>query len=648
MAGVLLLCVLIGLLGYTFITATTRQLLEAEARMDASQWPKNILHHVSDVEAILSGQSPSAATLDYLEHARAASRIVSLKIFDADGVLKLQSPDNSTDKPESVPQQIASATLGGTLTARASATRLVEVETENGWAYHASSVVPIFDGTRIFGWLAIDIDQTGRHTLLSVMATKISISVSLLLMAVSVFGFWQRNRHRTWAERKLERLAERDQLTGLRNRAAFLKQTERKISGSSKEPHGALILCEAGGAAGIAHQFGQEAEDHLILTTAARLADKVGERGSIAKIGRMSFAIFVDEASDPMDVLTLAKEVTLKLGEDVHWGDQLLVFQANAGIALASSDGTSAEALLRSAELALESARQQGAPGYGFFNPDIAKDTKRRAAVQRAVAAATANQSFRLDYQPVYSFRTGELSGFEALIRLHDDELGFVSPAEFIPVAEQSGLINTIGAWCLAEACRTAAEWPAHLVVAVNLSPSQFLSGSLINDVRQALEAARFPAYRLEVEITEGTLMNDSELVLGQLRLLRDMGVAVALDDFGTGYSSLGYLWKFPFSKLKIDRSFVQALDESASAKGILRSIVKLGHGLGLTVTAEGIETTKQFNTLRDLGCDLAQGYLLDRPARVADLAAIILRNFANGLNSRRGRDSQAARQPAA
>ena len=195
------------------------------------------------------------------------------------------------------------------------------------------------------------------------------------------------------------------------------------------------------------------------------------------------------------------------------------------------------------------------------------------------------------------------------------------------------------------DACRTAALWPAHLVVAVNLSPAQFMSGTIVQAVRQSLERHGLPAYRLEVEITEGTLMQDSELVLSQLRILREMGVGVALDDFGTGYSSLGYLWKFPFSKLKIDRSFVVALEVSASAKGILRSIVKLGHGLGMTVTAEGIESPRQLAGIRELGCDMVQGYLLGKPCPQDELAAIIMRNFALHI-SRRTR--QTARPAAA
>jgi EAL domain-containing protein (putative c-di-GMP-specific phosphodiesterase class I) len=307
----------------------------------------------------------------------------------------------------------------------------------------------------------------------------------------------------------------------------------------------------------------------------------------------------------------------------------------HSGIALCPKDGSTVADLLRSAELALAAAREQEAPGYGFFDPLPAAAAVRRREVQRAVAAAHASDKLRLVYQPVHQMRSGELSGFEALMRLDDPELGAVPPSEFIPAAEQAGLIGEVGSWALDEACRTAALWPDHLVVAVNLSPAQFLSGALVQTIRQALERHGLPAYRLEVEITEGTLIKESELVLGQLRILREMGVGVALDDFGTGYSSLGYLWKFPFSKIKIDRSFVAALEESASAKGILRSVVKLGHGLGMAVTAEGIESRKQLASLRDLGCDLAQGYHLGRPAPPEELAAIIMRNFAVDISRR-------------
>lgn len=392
---------------------------------------------------------------------------------------------------------------------------------------------------------------------------------------------------------------------------------------------GALLHCDLTGSATIAASHGLRAEEQAIREASSRLLTLLPAGAIAARAGRSSFLVFLPGTADPMAVVGLARAMTGSLGAGVDVAGLRHASACHCGIALAPRDGSSAEDLLRSAEFALAAAREQEAPGYGFYDPNSAAAAMRQREVQRAVAAAHASDSLRLVYQPVHQMRTGELTGFEALMRMEDKELGPIPPSEFIPAAEQAGLINAIGGWALEEACRTAALWPPHLVVAVNLSPAQFHSGTIIQTIRQALERHGLPAYRLEVEITEGTLMKDSEIVLGQLRILREMGVGVALDDFGTGYSSLSYLWKFPFSKLKIDRSFVAALEESASAKGILRSIVKLGHGLGMAVTAEGIETQRQLGSLRELGCDLAQGYFLGKPSPVDDLAAIIMRNFA-------------------
>jgi EAL domain-containing protein (putative c-di-GMP-specific phosphodiesterase class I)/GGDEF domain-containing protein len=387
---------------------------------------------------------------------------------------------------------------------------------------------------------------------------------------------------------------------------------------------------------------GMAAEEEIIREAAARLKGLLPSAAVAARVGRGSFLVFLAGETDQLVLAGLARAIIGRLAAGLEAGRLTLTCACHSGIALAPADGATASELLASAELALAAVREQDTPGYGFFDPASAAAAVRRREVQRAVATAHATSGFRLVYQPVYAMRTGELTGFEALMRLDDKELGAVPPSEFIPAAEQAGLIASIGEWALEEACRSAAMWPSHLVVAVNLSPAQFLAGTIVQTVRASLERHQLPSYRLEVEITEGTLMKDSDLVLGQLRILREMGVGVALDDFGTGYSSLSYLWKFPFSKLKIDRSFVLALEQSLSAKGILRSIVKLGHGLGMTVTAEGIESPRQLTSLRELGCDLAQGYLLGRPAAPDELAAIIMRNFAFHVG-RKARDTAAA-----
>ena len=426
---------------------------------------------------------------------------------------------------------------------------------------------------------------------------------------------------------------QRDDITGFMLKPALLKRAEEHLAGPAEGNAGAaLILCELSALSSRLRLQGRAAEDRIIREASRRLASLLPRNALATRWSADTFVIFVPGPADAMMTLTLARSITTSLAAGDESSGVKLACQPVCGIARGPADGVRVMELFRSAELALEQARQQGQPGYGFFSPELAAMSKRQLAVQRAVAHALERQSFRLDFQPIYNMRSGALTGFEALIRLHDAELGAIPPGEFIPVAEQEGLIVAIGEWALDEACRIAAQWPPHLVVAVNLSPVQMLSGAIVNTIRNVLERRGLPAYRLEIEITEGILLTESEIVLRQLSLLRDMGVAVALDDFGTGYSSLSYLWKFPFSKLKIDRSFAAALDVSPPAKGIIRAIARLGHGLGMTVTAEGIENESQLGLLREAGCDFAQGFLLGRPAHEADLAAIILRNFAGEL----------------
>ncbi|WP_373506227.1 putative bifunctional diguanylate cyclase/phosphodiesterase [Aestuariivirga sp.] len=635
-AGLVALCVVVGILGFFFVQTATSRLLDAEARIDASRWSSYLSANVRQLKKIAGGATATRDDRAALDRTLAGGYLLSYRIYDSHGILKLQSSPELGIGP--IGQKLATLDSGfaKAFIAGTPATSLKKGTYKGQPVYYASALVPIKLDTATIGWLVLTIDQTERAQLFFAMATQASIAVCLLLIAAPIFGFWYRARNRAMMEQTLDDMSKRDQLTGFMVKPTLLDALDSKLGGARPgDPQLALIFCEMTGAPGIAHIHGQQAEEQVIRQAAARLPGLLPDNTMLASAGRGSFLVLVDKVTDPMLVLNLARDITQGLTTHIELDGMKLSCSCHSGIALSSTDGDTASLLMRNAELALLTAREQGTPGYGFYNPELAQDSRRRLNVQRAVAAAHEQKSFRLDFQPVYNIRTGVLNGFEALIRLEDSELGAISPTEFIPIAEQAGLINEIGGWALDEACRVAAQWPQHLMVAVNLSPSQFMSGTLIQDVRRALQNHSLPGYRLEVEITEGTLMNDSELVLGQLRVLRDMGVAVALDDFGTGYSSLGYLWKFPFSKLKIDRSFVNALDASTSAKGILRSIVKLGHGLGLTVTAEGIENTRQLSTLRELGCDLAQGYLLDRPARVPDLAAIILRNFANGLTRR-------------
>ena len=443
----------------------------------------------------------------------------------------------------------------------------------------------------------------------------------------------QLRKHVSQLEKDIVHLVRHDQLTGLMNRGAFVSEVDRIMSASDYSvSKGAMIEIGIRGIPRITGSLGRHVADYVISALAARLNMMRDPDSLCCRLDYWSFAIFIPRISDPLEALTTAKSVIEALGKPVDWVDRHLKVELGAGVALTTEGQCQAIELLDNVGLALKSTTEKNGAGYSFFNPALAQIAKRKADVLQALHDSTEKQMFVLHYQPFFNTKTGELCGFEALMRMDHAELGSISPAEFIPVAEESGTITRLGAWTLAEACREAASWPNHLTVAVNISPEQFYSGTLLTDVHNALELSSFPAYRLELEITEGTMLKDSEMVISQLGALRDMGCAIVLDDFGTGYSSLSYLWKFPFSKLKIDRSFVQALDDTPLVRGMLRSIIDLSRNLGLKVTAEGIETQQHVTVLREFNCDYIQGYLTGKPASQTDIAAIILKNYAAQL----------------
>jgi EAL domain-containing protein (putative c-di-GMP-specific phosphodiesterase class I) len=266
----------------------------------------------------------------------------------------------------------------------------------------------------------------------------------------------------------------------------------------------------------------------------------------------------------------------------------------------------------------------------------VENEAEHKRSLERFAARAIEEDAHEIYFQPIIGLKDGHIKGFEALLRIRHPQLGPISPAEFVAAAESSGDIDRIGAWVIEQACRIAKQWPDSLTLSVNLSPIQFNSGRLIANLRRVIEATQFPTYRLELEITEGVMMGEAEFIYTQLHTLQEMGIRVALDDFGTGYSSLSYLWKFPFSRIKIDQSFVRQVEESTTAQGIISTIISLGRSIGVPLTAEGIETPEQLAYLRQVKCEYGQGYLFSRPVPATEVAALILRDFSTMLPHRR------------
>ncbi len=436
-------------------------------------------------------------------------------------------------------------------------------------------------------------------------------------------------------ERDIDHLRQHDPLTGLLNRQSFITVLDRFFTTrDAKKSKGVLIEIGFKGMPRINGALGRHAADYVLSALAARLNMQQAVPNIFGRIDYWSFAAFYPDISDALEALSKGKELIELLSEPVDWVDRGLTLDVCAGVAICDPACENSANLIEHANLAMKSAGERGGRGYSFFNPALAKAAQRRSDLITMLQQGFKNDDFKLQYQPLFDLKTGELSSFEALMRLDHPQFGIISPAEFIPVAEETGMIAKLGAWALTEACRAASHWPSHLTVAVNISPEQFYTGTLITDVHHALELSSFPAYRLELEVTESTMLKDSDIVLQQLNSLRDMGCAIVLDDFGTGYSSLSYLWKFPFSKLKIDRSFIQAMDSTPMVRGMLRSIIDLARNFGLKTTAEGIETVEQADTIREFGADTVQGYLTGKPMDEKDMPALILRKFSDKMRN--------------
>jgi predicted signal transduction protein with EAL and GGDEF domain len=361
-----------------------------------------------------------------------------------------------------------------------------------------------------------------------------------------------------------------------------------------------------------------------LVEVGKRLGSLLRQTDIVARLGGDEFAMLLTDDADPADIAVLAARLVGEIGKPYQVDGEELSIGLSLGVAIAPINGTRPDQILRNADLALYRAKAEGGNRYCFFESSMDAAVRERRVLEMELIEAVDRGEFVLHYQPVIATADGQVSGFEALIRWNHPIRGLVPPAEFIPLAERSGLIGKIGEWTIAEACRALVRLPEPLTVAVNLSTKHFRSADITAIVRQALAATGVAPRRLELEITESLLIEDPREMARKLGELKKLGVLISMDDFGTGYSSLSYLLKFPFDKIKIDRSFVTASSENAAAREILRAIVTLARTLKITVTSEGVETAEQAEFLRETGSNLLQGYLFGRPMPFADVLTLV------------------------
>ncbi len=625
--------VLLGVISVAAVVDhAAEHLLEIEAEHAAVQYAQTLSASVPDLEALLAAGAPTKAALTQLQRLRGTGDIFRFRLYDREGRLKLESDsldlpglgltagrvdDHAGERSEIVRQLVSSGQTHVSLNEDGKADRP---------AVYSEAFVPVVRGGVKHGVIEAHVDQSARAQRMRSEFLLVGGVVSLVLLALVGTGAWQWKRRLT-AQQKVEDrvryLAAHDVLSGALNRASFHEILRQAAWRHDAGGAGFAVLClDLDRFKDVNDTLGHAAGDAVLREVARRLRGVLRQGDELARLGGDEFAVLQMGATEAHEVASLARRVVEALAEpyDAGSGEQVSC-GASVGAVIHGMDATDTDELLHKADLALYRAKRAGRGTFSFYDAALDDQMRERRTLANELRAAIGTDQLLLHYQPLYEADGATLTGYEALVRWQHPTRGMVPPSQFVPLAEDTGLIDSLGTWVLQEACRQAASWPAPLSVSVNLSAAQFRRDDLLQTVVAALGEAGLPPTRLELEITESLLMNNTERVVRTLSAIGAIGVRIAMDDFGTGYSSLAYLWRFPFDKVKIDRAFTKGLSEDPKVGLIVRSIVSLAHALRIRVNAEGVETASQMRALQKHGCDEMQGYLLGRPQPASELS---------------------------
>jgi diguanylate cyclase (GGDEF)-like protein len=631
-----LACVIAGLAAaVTTMRHVTQRHLAGDAEHTALAYAQFVADVVPDLDEGLAGRGFSPAAIEQMRRLRKVGDVFRFKLFDRDGRQLLVSDDLAS--PGAVAARLGSGSAverhdfqNGTVRAIVlGGKNHVALKDGTGQAdrpaVYSEAYVPVLRDGAVTGVIEVYVDQTARERSLHDAVALVSATVAAVLGALGVLGavHWM---HRIRAQRQAEEralyLAQHDILSGALNRASF-HQALRQAAWRHAEggPAFAALCLDLDHFKDVNDSLGHAAGDEVLRQATQRLREVVRHGDVIARLGGDEFAILQTGVSSPADVTTLAQRMVERLAPSYLLDERLVVCTASVGAAIFGIDATAIDDLMHKADLALYRAKANGRGTFGFYDADLDRQLLERRELGRDLREAIDNESLHLHYQPLYARDGCTLTGYEALLRWDHPTRGEVLPAQFVALAEETGLIEPLGRWVLERACTEAATWPYPLSVSINLSPAQFRNRDLVASVVSALGHAGLAADRLELEITESLLMSNTEQVIRTLKVLSGLGVRIAMDDFGTGYSSLAYLWRFPFDKVKIDRAFTQGLGaRDAKVNLIVRSIITLAHSLEIRVNAEGVETIEQMRALQRHGCDELQGFLLGAPVPAQDL----------------------------
>ncbi len=631
--NIVVLVVLLGILifgTWATVRVTTDSLLYQDATSTAHRWARYLADNVGDLEQIAAGEQPSSASMVFFKAAQTSGDVFRYEIFNREGFSQLVS-DRENIGQVNLSEYSAEA-------ARSVSIRVPVVDTMNGVSpeqpsFFARAYLPVITDQRVIAIVGAYVDQTEQRDQFYRTFLKAATVLCLLTglsFVIPAIAWYRRTKEKQQVDRRIRFLAHHDALTGLDNRTSLVEKMDKAFATLPlRDGWFAVHFMDLDRFKEVNDHLGHDGGDFLLKTVAERLRVVTRIDDVVARLGGDEFVVIQSHVGGKDEVERFADRLTSALTAPVQFNENTIVPAISVGIALAPADGSNPERLLKSADLALYKAKADGRNCIRFFLPEMDSELQARIKLERTIRDAVLHDRFELHYQPIFEMSDRRLIGFEALIRLPAEDGTLIPPLVFIPVAEEMRLIEKIGAWVLREACCTAATWPEHLTVAVNLSPAQFLVGSVRDVVAAALKNAGLAAHRLELEITETLLLGNTAAIMVELRALKAMGVAIVMDDFGTGYSSLSYLWRFPFDKLKIDRSFMQGFDGTGrEVETVVKTIIALGRELHMRVTVEGVETATQAAFLDKTDGDQAQGFFFGRPVPASEVGASILADF--------------------
>ncbi len=606
LSNAFLFCVgaLLLIIGIDFARFEINKLAHKKATELAHNWSTQLVTNAPFLPQLLATPRAGSKPVRSLGNVQPISPVLGYRIYDQDGELRIMADPTTSHSDLNEP------------------------------AFHTQITLPLTHDGKKVGTIVSDIDASSFHEVLVDGALKLGTLISMALAFLLFISHTVRLASRQEALRNVNHLAQSDSITGMPTQSAFLEMLATAHSQEvAQQTTTNLYLLNLDRFTRVNERLGNSVGNMLLRLVAERLRLACGKTVVCAHISGNTFGIIADETTGKRLHKTL-QQVFL---QPFNFSQNVIRLSASIGAATSTAGLYSCDELHRNAELALRAAKTNGGQQLVSYDSDTVAEFREIDRIATLVEDACQNNDFELHYQPVVDSRTRKLCSFEALLRLTTADGEKIGPDSFIPVAERIGRIEEIGLWTLREACRTVAGLPKHIGMAVNLSVHQFNSGTFVSEVEKILRDTRVDPGRIELEVTEGIMIGDTDPVFKQLSELQALGIKIALDDFGTGYSSLNYLWRFTFDKLKVDQAFIHASDHNPKAQALLSKIVEVGRLLDMKVTAEGIETEDHAKRVADLGCDYSQGYLFGKAIPQTSLASVVISEFAEYIRRQTG-----------